>query len=407
MPAKPRLIVNLFRLFMGFIFSLVGIQLYIESSWEGVGVSAFFAFLLVLGLRWGLLGMLGLVRALPPRKKSYGAALVGMIGLALIGPTLSTNYQKSNEPVAWKKVESSKDPVLWQMEYANKVALPFRRKEYRSRECEATCAAALAKNNFSVLRAQAQLAFVTSPNEYDDQCRKFISESWAKLQEEGLKKVKPTKLADPQLTEAFQQVLEILAANPTRKVQLHYTAQGGLDKLPEDKAFFANLEPKYQKLPIIPTGEAFGAESHKRRAGQVSAALRNSFNAVWPEGMMEISLASDSKETPGDVNFWVEAQVRRIKGFYTNSEDNKINALLYKCEVIWQFRITQDGREIGKFGFRSEPAKHVSYSTYKDDPDWAVYSIIMDSAADAFARLIIGRLGLTPPPLPEKYTFVK
>jgi hypothetical protein len=118
-------------------------------------------------------------------------------------------------------------------------------------------------------------------------------------------------------------------------------------------------------------------------------------------------VADDSKEIPGDVNFWVEAKVQRIRGFYTNSEENKITSLLYKCEVIWVFRITQDGKEIGKFGFRSEPAKLVSYSTKDSDPDWAGYSIVMDSAADAFARLIIGRLGLTPPPLPQNYTFVK
>ncbi|MFN8613962.1 MAG: hypothetical protein U0931_40895 [Vulcanimicrobiota bacterium] len=406
MTAKPGIFASLFRLFLGFIFTLLGYQLYLESSWESVGVSAFFAFLLVLGVRWGLLGMLGFARPLPPRKITYGAALAGMVLLSLVGPTVSTSYQKSNEPVAWKKVETSKDPVLWQMEYANKVAVPFRRKEYRSRECEATCADALTKNNFTVLRSQAQLAFVTSPADYDDQCRKFISESWSKLQTEGLKKVKPTKLADPTLTAAFQHVLEVLAANPSRKVQLHYKAEGGLGKLAEDKDFFADLAPKYQKLPIIATGEAFDEGAQKRRAGQVAAALRNSFDAVWPKGMLEISTASEATEVPSDVNFWVEARIQRIRGFYTNSEDDKINALLYKCEVIWQFRITQDGKEIGKFGFRSEPAKHVSYTTHKNDPDWAVYSIIMDSAADAFARLIIGRLGLTPPPLPQNYTFV-
>jgi len=93
--------------------------------------------------------------------------------------------------------------------------------------------------------------------------------------------------------------------------------------------------------------------------------------------------------------------------FYTNSDEGKITSLLYKCEVQWLFRITIDGKEIGKFGFRSEPAKHVSYQTRKDDPEWAPYSIVMDSAADNFARLIVGRLGLVPPPAPESYIFAK
>lgn len=406
MTEKPGCFMSLFRLTLGFFFTLMGFQLLLENGYEGVGVSAVFACFLALGVRWGLLGLLGLVKPLPPRKITYGAALVAMVVLALAGPTISTSSQKSKEPVAWKTVESSKDPAVWQLEYANKIKPPFRRKEFTSRECEAIVADALANNNFSVVRQQTKNVFGDSVT-YDDQCRKFISESWTKLQEEGLKKVKPTKLADPTLTAAFQQVLEALAANPNRKVQLHYQASGSLAGMPQDKEFFANIDPKYQKLPVIATGEAFGEEAHKRRAGQVSAALLNSFNAVWPVGMMEIEVAPGPKEIPSDVNFWVDAKVQRIRGFYTNSEDNKITSLLYKCEVVWQFRITQDGKEIGKFGFRSEPAKHVSYSTNDSDPQWAVYSIVMDSAADAFARLIIGRLGLTPPPLPQNYTFVK
>ena len=65
------------------------------------------------------------------------------------------------------------------------------------------------------------------------------------------------------------------------------------------------------------------------------------------------------------------------------------------------------GKELGSFDLRSEPAKHVSYSTKKDDPDWAPYSIVMDSAADSFARLIVGRLGMTPKAAPEHYTFAR
>ena len=406
MTEKPGCFMSLFRLTLGFFFTLMGFQLLLETGYKGVGVAAVFACFLVLGLRWGLLGLLGLVKPLPPRKVTYGAALIGIVVLALAGPTISSSSQKANEPVCWKKVEASKDPAVWLLEYENKIQPDFRRKEFTSRKCEAIVADALAKNNFSVVRQQTKNVFGDSVT-YDDQCRKFISESWTKLQEEGLKKVKPTKLADPTLTAAFQQVLEALAANPNRKVQLHYQASGSLAGMPQDKEFFANIDPKYQKLPVIATGEAFGEEAHKRRAGQVSAALLNSFNAVWPVGMMEIEVAPGPKEIPGDVNFWVDAKVQRIRGFYTNSEDNKITSLLYKCEVVWQFRITQDGKEIGKFGFRSEPAKHVSYSTNDSDPQWAVYSIVMDSAADAFARLIIGRLGLTPPPLPQNYTFVK
>lgn len=405
---KPGCFATLCRLLVGFVTGLLGLQLYLESSWEGIFPTAmFFALLLVVGGRWFLLGLWGLVRPLPPRKLTWALAGLGIVVLGCIGPTISTAYQKSNEPTHWKIAEASQDPTVWQMEYKNKVAPPFRRAEYLSRECEAICQRALKQNNFEVLRAQADLAFVTQPTRYDDGARKTISQCWASLQEAGLKKVKPTKLADPTLSAAFKIVLEALADNPSRKVQLHYSTQGSLGGLPQDRQFFAQIDPKYQKLPITKVGDAFSADAHQRRAGQVCSALRTSFDAVWPKGMMNILVAQNSKELAGDVNFWVQARVNRIPGFYTNSDGGKITSLLYKCEVQWLFRITMDGKEIGQFGFRSEPAKHVSYRTRKDDPDWAAYSIVMDSAADNFARLIVGRLGLVPPPAPETYTFVR
>ncbi|MBX3171793.1 MAG: hypothetical protein KF760_30560 [Candidatus Eremiobacteraeota bacterium] len=408
MSSKPGIFATLCRLCFGFITGLVGLQLYLESSWEGIfPVAMFFAFLLVVGGRWFLLGLLGFVMPLPPRKLTWGLAGLLMLALGCIGPTVSSAYQKSQEPVRWKAVAGSKDPVAWQIEYRNKVAEPFRRTEYLSRECEAICDKALKHSDFEVIRSQAQLAFVSNPKDYDDGARKAISEAWSRLQAEGLKRVKPTKLADPALSAAFKDVLEALAANPSRKVQLHYEAEGSLAALSQDKQFFSEIDPKYRKLPIVPVGDAFSAEAHKRRAGQVCSALQTSFNGVWPKGMMNIQVAPGDKELPGDVNFWVHATVHRIPGFYTNSDEGKITSLLYKCEVQWLFRITMDGKEIGKFGFRSEPAKHVSYRTMKNDPAWAAYSIVMDSAADNFARLIVGRLGLVPPPAPESYNFVR
>ena len=404
---KPGLLANLFRLSLGFVTGLLGLALYQESSWPGFLSAAVFAFLLVLGVRWGLLGVMGFLRPLPPRKTTYGVALLVMVVLTGIGPTVSASYQKSHEPEHWQKALAAKEPTVWQMEYKNKVGEPFRRAEYVSRECEAYCAKGLATNNFEMIRNQAELAFVKNPKSYDDQARKAVSDAWAQLQAEGLKKVKPTKLADPALAQAFKDVLEALAANPSRKVQFHYEAGGGLGKLADDRDFFASIDPKYRSLPILPTGDAFSPEAHLRRSGEVRGALQSSFNAIWPKGMLDILSSKQDAENQGDVNFWVKAQVRRISGFYTNTENNKINSLLYKCEVLWTFRITLAGKELGRFSFRSEPAKHVSYSTKPSDPKWAPYSIIMDSAADNFARLIVGRLGLTPPPVRENYEFAR
>ena len=47
---------------------------------------------------------------------------------------------------------------------------------------------------------------------------------------------------------------------------------------------------------------------------------------------------------------------------------------------------------------RSEPAGSVSVSTQPGDPDWGMYSVLMDSAYYNYARQVTGMFGLVPPP---------
>lgn len=404
--SKPSVLSRLIRLSFGFVLGLFGLFLYIDSSHEALIVAFFAAFLSAFGLRWFILGIVGLLRPLPARKITVGVALLSTVVLGLAGPGLSTAYHRANEPKCWEAANGAKNEKTWQEEYSRKIPVAFRRPEYLSRVSEAICADGLAEKNFFKIRFQAENAFVKEPAKYDDQARKVIGAAWRQMLDDGLKSLKPSKLADPKMTAAFQQVLKALEEKPTRRLLLHFKATGTLQKMPQDQRFFASLPPQYAKLPVLPVGDAFGAEAHARRSRDVIAAMQHSFDSVWPKGMMQMDPAP-SKPSPDDVNFWVEAKVHRIPGFYTNTEGAKITSLLYKCDVTWSFRIEVKGKEAGSFRFRSEPAKHVSYSTRKTDPKWAPYSIIMDSAADNFARLILGRLGLTPPPVRDNYSFSK
>lgn len=402
---KPGCLANGLRVSVGFVLTLMGMQLYPEQGWTGAGASFVFALFLTLGVRWLILGLLGFARPLPARKLTYGLAAALAVVLALVGVPVSKAYHRSNEPRAWAKVQGSKEPEVWQQLYVNKVGEPFRRSEWRSRQCEAYVAKALASENFAMMRLQAENAFVKYPQNYDDQARQSIREAWTALQKKGLSKIKPTKLADARMVAAFQQVLADLADNPSRKVFLHFKAQGTLANIPADQSMLANAPAQYRKLPILAVGEAFSPQSHERRRGTVRADLQKCFDSIWPPGMLAIQPTLPSDQAADDVHFWLEAQVQRIPGFYTNTKNNQIVALLYKCEVAWKFRLVSRGKELGSFNFRSEPAKSVSYSTQDSDPQWAPYSIVMDSAADNFARLIVGRMGLVPPPVRERYSF--
>ena len=402
--ARPKIAATLARLLAGAFLCFLGLLCYLESSHEGFVPALFFGLMVALGGRWVVLGILGLGRPLPPRKFSYAAALVLALVLMGAGPAASAAYYKAIEPGCWVAVKDAKEDVTWRKEYTGKVARPFRRPEYLSRQCEAICQDALRERNFHKIRFQAEKAFVENKDQYDDQARAAISSAWKELIDEGLRAIKPTKLADPRMQAAFQEVLKSLEDRPTRKIYLHFEATGSLGAIPQDKSFFDGLDPKYARLKVLSVGDAYGAEAHARRGAEVISAIQKTFDAVWPAGMLQIQSVSKAA-SEDDVHFWVQARVSRIPGFYTNSEKGKISSLLYKCEVAWRVRVVLQGHEAGRFQFRSEPAKHVSYTTHEGDPAWAPYSIIMDSASDNFARLIVGRLGLVPPPVRESYVF--
>lgn len=396
--------VNAYRLTLGAMLTLPGIVLYFISGWEGIGPSLFFSVLFTFGARWGLLGLLGFVKPVPPRMVTYGVATALAVVMALAGPSVSNSYHRGNEPKAWLKVADVPETDVWRVEYLNAVPEPFRRPEWASRYAEMRCQEALEKADYKTMREVAAEVFGANSKDYDDKVRESVQKAYQELFTKGLAAIKPTKLADSEMTAAFRKSLEAIASNPTRKILLHFEAKGGVGPIPSDKAYMSDLKPEYAKLPILPVGEAFGPKSESRRASNTRQAIQDSLDAVIPPDLAAVELATD-KGDPQDVHFWINAEIKRLEGFYVNSSNNVPDAFLYKVEVYWKFRILVDGKPLGEFSFRSEPAKSVSYSTDPGDPEWAPYSIMMDSASDNFARLVVGSLGLEPPPEKTQYTF--
>jgi hypothetical protein len=403
---KPGIFSNLMRFGAGSMLLLTFSVAYLISGHEGIPVSIFFGIASALGMRWIVLGVVGFGRPLPPRSLSYGVAvgLGALVGLA--GPTISDGYHKSNEPKRWAAVTNLSTLEEWRKNYESQVPQAYRRKEYKSRRCESVCAEALRTKNVHLMRAEVDRVFVSAAADYDDAARKTFGAAYHSLFEEGLKKIQPTSLADPKMQSAFRSVLKALEEDPSRRLMFHYEASGDLTKLAIDNTWKSTLsDPAMAKLPTLEPGDAFSPESHRRRREEVMGAIQNSLDSVFLKGLLSLEVA-DPKCKPDSIHFWVQAKIIRKPGFYISSNEKGVrDALLYKAEVAWKFRLTQGEKELGSFNFQSEPAKHVSYSTKPSDPKWAAYSIIMDSAADNFARLVVGRIGLEPPPVREHYTF--
>lgn len=401
---KPGCLANGARLAGGSTFALPGLVLYGIASWEGVVQSFIFALVFALGLRWGVLGLMGFFKPLPPRRATYAAAVGLAAVMALAGPTLSDSYHKSQEPKAWLKVSEVDQTAVWDEHYIRQVPERYRRPEWASRFAEVECEEALQIGDFGKMREVALRVFNDDSKTYDDQVRKHVQSAYKELFARGLKSIKPTKLANPEMTAAFKKALEAIAGNPNRRLLLKVDAKGGVGPTAADKAYMSDLSPEYAKLPILAVGDAFGPPAEARRANSTRDAIQSSLNAVIPADLASIELAT-GKPSPEDVQFLIDADIRRLDGFYINSSNDVPDAFLYKMEVFWKFRVVVDGKTVGDFSFRSEPAKSVNYSTNPGDPDWAPYSIMMDSASDNFARLVVGSLGLEPPAEKTSYTF--
>ena len=53
----------------------------------------------------------------------------------------------------------------------------------------------------------------------------------------------------------------------------------------------------------------------------------------------------------------------------------------------------------------TDPASNVGVSRSADSPQWALYSIVMDSAYFNYGRRLTGMFGLTPPPERTSFSF--
>jgi hypothetical protein len=328
--------------------------------------------------------------------------------LALVGPSASAYYWSIEEPRAWDKVKTDKDTSHWQADYIKPVIAAMRRPEWRSRYAEARVASAVKRKSFFDLRMVSNDVFGKTSQAYDEAARKSVSDSYELFFKEGLDKIRNSKGADPKLQAGFAALLGDLKSNPSNPVVLDFSVEGEVAGRPDDREFLGRSPAG--KLPILPIGASMSSESRIRRQAAVQANLKKSFDSVFPQGLLDVqSVAGNAAE---QVHFKISAKTTRLPGFYVNSEDNhgvrKQTDLLYKMSVHWKCQLLGlNGKNLAEFELDSEPAKHVSYSTSKSDPKWAPYSIMLDSASENFARLVIIRLGLPAPKERDHYTFMK
>ena len=80
---------------------------------------------------------------------------------------------------------------------------------------------------------------------------------------------------------------------------------------------------------------------------------------------------------------------------------------MFAIDVEWQFRILdRDGKTLYEAPAQSsKAAERVHIRRGDNDPQWAIYSIMMDSAYYNYSREVVGRFGFEPPPVKDTFTY--
>ena len=233
-----------------------------------------------------------------------------------------------------------------------------------------------------------------------DLCRQSLTEYYTKALAELGERIEADNAQrefpeDPQMRAAFAAVLSRIAKSDDDLVYLDFMSDNQIPQQPAGAS------------KDIPAGEAFSSDRDARRRSAFSTAMTESLKAAFKdERLIQVQELGAGTGRNGKAIFEVKCTTRRAPGGFTLTRNDKEAGTLFNFEVDWQFAVIDaDGKVLATNRSRSNPAGSVRFSTKRDDPDWAPYSVLMDSAYYNYCREITGRLGLIPPPVKESFTF--
>lgn len=380
-------------------------------GYEGMLYSAGLGALLALAawmLAWGGLALAG--RVLSGRPGCILMLAVALVA-ALAGPAASGVYYRFQESSTWGKIQDSRRLEDW-AQYQEDIPAPFRRPEYMARLMLAQAVRAREQENATGLRQI--LAEIEARHRGDPAYRPAAEEARSGLATLFEKASARLDKADPALRKAFSALIADLSQRPDGVVYVVFSTGADL-KAPPGTQEMLRLNRQAPEVlasfpqgnaPVVPEGEAFAPAQEKKRQATFLGAMQTAFRTVFSPGLLDLQPLPKDMERAGNLVFQVRSQVRRTNDFYQYSRQGKIVGLLFEIEVLWQFDVyDRQGRRLYTSMTRSLPAQEVRFRLDPDDPAWAPYSIMMDSAYYNYCRGVVKRFGVPPPPVRNVYTF--
>jgi len=206
--------------------------------------------------------------------------------------------------------------------------------------------------------------------------------------------------AEPTIHVAFTNTVDVTAPEGTEAMLEMYRAD------PQAKAAFP------AGAPIIDAGDAFSDKYDARRRGTFMQAMNESFGQVFDADLLALQPLAAGEATAGKLVIEVSSEIYRQPSFYFYDKSDaagrtQLAGLMFAIGVRWRFRLLdRDGTVLyAPEPIDSNPAGEVSVNTGLGDPDWAMYSVMMDSAYYNYARSMVGRFGLVPPPQKQAFGY--
>lgn len=351
--------------------------------------------------------------------------------VTIFSPSLSRAQQVEEEAKLWNKIvanEATEDvnPYDWE-EYERRIPPAFQRPERDARRKVADALYSVKHHEVSKLRTLLLATSEPADVERFAEAREVAHKELSRVYAAGVAKLRAAPLPvdgtdivmDPALRKAFATLLEDLATAPDSRVMVAFDTH--VDLTPP-KGTDANLSRARRELfvskkypnanaPVIDAAEALRHDS--RRTSTLLKALNESFKEALDPDLLSFALLQPNASQKGSLVLEVTPTITRTADFTPlessteGKDDAKISGLLIDFVVHWRFAIRdRSGKELYRSDdILSSPAEHIHADTGANDPDWAMYSVLIDSAYYGFSRQLTGRFGLAPPAPRERFKY--
>jgi hypothetical protein len=371
------------------------------------------------------LGILGLGRKRLPVAAHLGVVAGILLLATVLGPPLGRALMRSREGDLFAKLTQAGAAESDFTAYEHTVPESFRRPEWRYQFMEmkihqaGTDAAAL-RSVQSLIDAEPNKTVVAP-------ARAEVTKKLAELYDQGKARMYATSAtADPEfptdaaLRAAFADVLTDLADAPNPNIYVTFdtsatlTAPEGTAAELRDERHGAKVLAAFPKgnAPVVSEGDAFSKGYDARRRQTFLTAMTESFGRVFNGSLITLVPLEKGASTDGKIVINVISKTHRESDFYTYTDTDddgrkRVIGLLFAISVDWDFKLI--GRN-GKVLYTapqtsSRAAEHVHIDSQPNDPEWAPYSIMMDSAYYNYSRELNGRFGFEPPAVKDTFSY--